>query len=279
MFDIGTYTRTTALDRLIDLFLSPGKEQGGEAPARQIVSLGAGTDTRPFRLFSQSAYPHLTYHEIDFEVTSRRKLQTVQGNPQLSRVLTNAAAKNPQTWTATPVHGGAYYCHGMDLRDLDAAGTTDALDGLRTDVPTLVLSECCLCYLKVEESERVLRYFASRIAAAVATVVYEPVHLDDAFGKTMVSNLAARGIHMPGMDRYRNAKDQIQRLLDGGFGAAECKSVEAIWEAWVDAAEKERVDQLEGLDEVEEWKLLAGHYVVVWGVKGEGLESMFRPTT
>lgn len=198
----------------------------------------------------------------------------MQGNPQLSRILTKPASQSTRTWSAQPVNGGEYHCHGIDLRELDSS-LTEALDGLRTDIPTLVLSECCLCYLKVEEAERVLRYFTSRIAA-VATIVYEPVHLDDAFGKTMVSNLAARDINMPGMDRYRNAQDQIQRLRDAGFGAAHCKSVEAIWESWVPAAEKERVDQLEGLDEVEEWKLLAGHYIVAWGTKGEGLGTLLQ---
>ncbi len=242
------------------------------------MSLGAGTDTRPFRLFASAAHPKLTYHEVDFDVTSRKKLQIVQGNPQLSRILTNPSAQGPQTWTAQPVHGsGEYYCHGMDLRELDGS-IAKPLDGLRTDVPTLVLSECCLCYLKVEEAERVLRYFTSRIAS-VAIIIYEPVHLDDAFGKTMVSNLAARNIHMPGMDRYRNSTDQIQRLHDAGFGAAECKSVESIWTLWIDASEKERVDQLEGLDEVEEWKLLAGHYVVAWGGKGEGLGTLLQSST
>ncbi|OAA61493.1 Leucine carboxyl methyltransferase superfamily [Cordyceps fumosorosea ARSEF 2679] len=272
----GTYTRTSALDRLIRSFLSPSPtEDASTGSERQIVSLGAGTDTRPFRLFARASHPRLTYHELDFDVTSRRKLQTVQGNPPLSRILANASPKSATTWAAQPAQGaGAYYCHGLDLRDLDT-GITEPLDGLRTDVPTLVLSECCLCYLKVEEAERVLRYFTSRIAAGVAVVLYEPVHLDDAFGKTMVSNLAARSIQMPGMDRYRNASDQIQRLREAGFGAAaECKSVESIWESWIDTAEKERVDQLEGLDEVEEWKLLAGHYIVAWGVKGQGLGTL-----
>ncbi|EGX91202.1 Leucine carboxyl methyltransferase superfamily [Cordyceps militaris CM01] len=270
----GTYTRTSALDRLVQSFLSPAAGESAASTERQIVSLGAGTDTRPFRLFA-GAGPHqkLTYHELDFDVTSRRKLQIVQGNRQFSRIVTNSAVKSAQTWTAQPAHGaGEYYCHGVDLRELDRS-ITEPLDGLRTNVPTLVLSECCLCYLQVEEAERVLRYFTSRIAN-VAAIIYEPVHLDDVFGKTMVSNLAARHIHMPSMDRFRNAGDQVRRLRDAGFRAAECQSIESIWESWIDAAEKERVDQLEGLDEVEEWKLLAGHYVVVWGVQGEGLGTL-----
>lgn len=93
----------------------------------------------------------------------------------------------------------------------------------------------------------------------------------------MVSNLAARNIHMPGMDRYRNEQDQIQRLQDAGFTElADCRTVASIWDLWIDAAEKERVDRLEGLDEVEEWELLAGHYIVAWGANDEDFGKLLR---
>jgi [phosphatase 2A protein]-leucine-carboxy methyltransferase len=270
--DAGTYTRTTALDRLIDAFLSPSSSDGSTPSQRQIISLGAGTDTRPFRLFSHPSTPHLVYHEVDFDVISKRKFQTIQGNPSLSRILTEASPTEGQTWTSKPANGGEYYCHGVDLRELDKSIETP-LTGLRPDVPTLVLSECCLCYLKHEEAARVVTYFTSRISN-LSLIIYEPVHLDDAFGKTMVSNLAVRGIRMPGLDHCRNSDDQISRLRDAGFETAKCLTVDEIWEQWVEEGEKERIRGLERLDEVEEWKLLAGHYIVVWGYKGPGLGTM-----
>ena len=145
------------------------------------------------------------------------------------------------------------------------------LPGLRTDIPTLLLSECCLCYLKEEESERVLKYFGMP-TVNLAAVLYEPMHLDDAFGTTMVSNLAARGIRMPGLEKLRNSKDQVQRLRDHGFSTVKYMTIDNVWDSWVDSDEKERVDGLEGLDEVEEWKLLAGHYIVSWAYKGNGFD-------
>lgn len=102
------------------------------------------------------------------------------------------------------------------------------------------------------------------------------MHLDDAFGDTMVSNLAARHISMPGLQAYRNAKDQIGRLIGAGFTTAKYMTIDNSWEDWVSQEEKERVHQLEGLDEVEEWKLLAGHYIVAWGYRGEGFTHMGR---
>ncbi|KAL7938150.1 S-adenosyl-L-methionine-dependent methyltransferase [Trichoderma chlorosporum] len=267
----GTYTRTTAIDNLVHSFLAVanGKDQMGGA-TRQIVSLGAGTDTRPFRIFGQQGHPQLIYHEIDFSVTSAKKLKTVEAAPPLASILTNRSTGDADGWSSQPLNG-EYFCHGLDIRRLSPT-STETLPDLRTDVPTLVLSECCLCYLSQEESEGVLEYFSSRIPD-IAVVIYEPIHLGDPFSDTMVSNLAARNIHMPSLDRRRDEQDQIARLKRIGFETTRQLTVDRLWTKWVNAEEKERVDRLEGLDEVEEWQLLAGHYVVVWSFRGDGFEG------
>ncbi|KAL7916069.1 S-adenosyl-L-methionine-dependent methyltransferase [Trichoderma velutinum] len=267
----GTYTRTTAIDNLVHSFLAgaEGEEQQG-GTTKQIVSLGAGTDTRPFRLFSQQSHPQLVYHEIDFSVTSAKKLKTVEAVPPLASVLTNRSTGDTGSWSSQPSNG-EYFCHGLDIRRLSPAAT-EILPGLRTDVPTLILSECCLCYLSQEESEGVLEYFSSRISN-ISVVIYEPIHLGDAFSDTMISNLAARNIHMPSLERSRDGADQASRLKRIGFENARQLTIDRLWSKWVNAEEKERVDRLEGLDEIEEWQLLAGHYVVVWSFRGDGFEG------
>ncbi|PON29502.1 leucine carboxyl methyltransferase 1 [Trichoderma gamsii] len=270
----GTYTRTAAIDHLVHSFLSEATEgaQGQAVATKQIVSLGAGTDTRPFRLFSQQQQgrPNLVYHEIDFSVTSAKKLKTVEGVPSLASILSNRSTGETSDWSSKPPNG-EYYCHGLDIRQLSPA-STKTLPGLRTDIPTLILSECCLCYLSREESDGVLEYFTSRIPNA-AVVIYEPVHLGDPFSDTMVSNLAARNIHMPNLERRRNEADEAARLKRIGFETTRQLTIDRIWSKWVNAEEKERVDRLEGLDEVEEWQLLAGHYMVIWSFRGDGFEE------
>lgn len=266
---LGTYTRTQALNNLVDAFLTRD-ETSSSKTIKQIISLGAGTDTRPFKLFDVADASHIIYHELDFDVTSTKKLQLVRGIPVLSKILTDISTNDTGSWTSHPNAGGEYYAHGIDLRSLHAE--TELL-GLRLDVPTLVLSECCLCYLQRTESEQLIQYFASRIPN-LSIVLYEPMHLDDAFGDTMVSNLAARQISMPGLQAYRNAKDQKRRLADAGFTTAKYMTIDDAWEDWISQEEKDRVHQLEGLDEVEEWKLLAGHYIVAWGYRGEGFTRM-----
>lgn len=270
-----------ALDRLVDAFLSEDSAHDGEKKERQIVSLGAGTDTRCFRLFSQKARRHpLLYHEVDFPPISHRKRMTVQATPPLRSILPHPVPVEEEgvagSWRSTPEgDGNQYWCHGMDLRDLSKehqqpdSSPQVLVAGLREDVPTLLISECCLCYLETPEAKRVIKYFTDRISD-LGLVLYEPVKPDDPFGRQMVSNLASRKIKMPTLDDHKEPRDQEERLREAGFTMIQQKTVDKLWEHWVSKDEKERLDDLEGLDEVEEWHLLAAHYIVAWGWRGTG---------
>jgi [phosphatase 2A protein]-leucine-carboxy methyltransferase len=149
--------------------------------------------------------------------------------------------------------------------------------GISVEIPTLVLSECCLIYLPPEDAESVFSYFTSAFlpATPVGVIVYEPIRPHDAFGRTMVSNLTARGIHLQTLTAHDSLAAQKERMRKHGFGGTEgsdAKGVQAadidfIWQAWIEATEKERVENLEWMDEVEEWRLLARHYCLAWGWK------------
>jgi [phosphatase 2A protein]-leucine-carboxy methyltransferase len=144
---------------------------------------------------------------------------------------------------------------------------------MRTDVPTLLISECCLCYLEDSEANAVIEWFANKIPS-LAIIIYEPIRPDDPFGKMMISNLAARRIRMPTLETYKSPDDQVRRLREVGFENVKQMTIEEVWDSWIPAEEKERVDGLEGLDEIEEWKLLADHYIVVWAWRGLGFGSL-----
>lgn len=215
----------------------------------------------------------------------------VQATPALRNILPEPTpcedASSSNSWRSYPEGAGnQYWCHGLDLRDLSTRTPPSEgdmehsshieLSGLRTDVPTMLISECCLCYLETNQAEEVIKYFASRIAN-LGMVLYEPIKPDDAFGKQMVSNLAARRITMPTLAAYKEPGDQERRLRQIGFEEVRQTTINKVWEQWVNDEEKERVDALEGLDEVEEWQLLAGHYIVVWGWRGRGFEGCKAP--
>ncbi|APA06206.1 hypothetical protein SS1G_01313 [Sclerotinia sclerotiorum 1980 UF-70] len=283
----GTYSRTTALDLLIESFLS---QPENSAPQRkQIISLGAGTDTRYFRLRAKNLHKGVIYHEFDFPsvcaaknrlvqqnhaelIGTERFFEMGQGDGEIAQPAMAKGVQASSEWGLGRTIDGhsevGYMCHPLDLRKLPSIIGLDSFHGIKSDLPTLIVSECCLCYLEVDVAQDVIKWFTNKIPS-IGIVLYEPVGVYDAFGQMMVENLASRGIVMPTVQKYKTLKDQKDRLVGLGFGTAEgginAVSIENVWENWVAGRERERVDRLEGLDEVEEWLLLARHYSVVWG--------------
>ncbi|TPR02274.1 Alg9-like mannosyltransferase family protein [Aspergillus niger] len=232
----GTYVRTTAIDRLVTRFLNAHPSH----PKKQIISLGAGTDTRIFRLLSSPTYDasDLVYHEIDFPVNTSAKIKLIRAAPLLQRVLSSSSSDTVEiSPTNDALHSPSYHLHPLDLRNLP---TSPALPGLDPTLPTLLLSECCLIYLTPSEASLVVRHFTETIFPAttpVGLVLYEPIRPDDAFGRTMVANLATRGIQLQTLQEYASLGAQRRRLremgLDGGQAAAD---VDFIWERWATSA-------------------------------------------
>ncbi|KAK5117208.1 hypothetical protein LTR85_008976 [Meristemomyces frigidus] len=261
----GTYVRTTAIDNLVRRFLQHEPKQ-----RKQIVSLGAGSDTRFWRFSSEDAsasFAEVNYHELDFEANVNQKRASTRQSSSLSEITQKAEKK-----------GWRYHLHALDLRTLTNK-SPPPIPGLDPELPTLMLSECCLCYLPPDTAASVLQYFTMNLKGPLALALYEPIRPFDAFGKTMVSNLASRGIHLQTLKRYGSLEAQRQRLRLAGFGEGQgARDVSQLYESgeWVSPAERERVEKLEWLDEVEEWKLLASHYCVAWGWKGEGFGEAWQ---
>src|ERR1700761_4407124 len=80
----GTYVRTKAIDHLLICFLNEDTEK-----KKQIVSLGAGSDTRFFRFWDESRFGNsrVEYHELDFETNINRKRSAIRGSTQLAELV------------------------------------------------------------------------------------------------------------------------------------------------------------------------------------------------
>ncbi|KAJ5879710.1 Leucine carboxyl methyltransferase eukaryotic [Penicillium solitum] len=289
----GTYARTTAIDQLVARFLGPSSAENTHK--KQIISLGAGSDTRVFRLLSSRQTPDFVYHELDFAVNTAEKIRAIRSVPVLQSALgIDSSGVSSEKDTRVTVseagdalHSPSYHVHPVDLRSLstcsDPAG---ALPGVETGLPTLLISECCLVYLSPLEAEQVVAFFTQRLfghgnpvsgpgdtlqgaqpnVVPLGLILYEPIRPNDAFGRTMVSNLAARGIQLKTLPTYASLEAQRGRFQDQGFGDGQAAAdIEFIWKRWVNEDEKERVAGLEMLDEMEEWQLLARHYCIAWG--------------
>lgn len=282
--------RTTTIDELVARFLGPCSSENKQR--KQIISLGAGSDTRVFRFLSSRQTPDFIYHELDFAVNTTAKISAIRSTPELQSVLgidPSGSEKNNQVTVSEAgdaLHSSSYHVHPIDLRSLSAYNDpAQVLPGVETGLPTLLISECCLIYLSPAEAEKVVTFFTEGLfgsgnisssdggaqtgntdVAPLGLILYEPIRPNDAFGEVMVSNLAARGIQLQTLHKYASLEAQRNRFREQGFGAGQAAGdIEFIWKSWVSDEEKERVAGLEMLDELEEWELLARHYCIAWG--------------
>lgn len=292
----GTWARTTAIDLLVDKFITSLAATAGSS-RRQIISLGAGSDTRFFRLkqkYSDIRGGDLLYHEIDFPINTATKIRQLESSSFANiaqelcgvNLLFQNADLGSDCTTAISAGAPGYFIHSRDLREL--ATSSKVLPWVETDVPTLLISECCLIYLSPTDADAVLKYFTEMFPSTtpLGIVIYEPIRPHDAFGRTMVANLTARGIHLQTLEANATLEMQKQRLKRFGFGAPKREDrdhsengviadtdeggvgaidLDYMWSSWVSDKEKDRVTELEWMDEVEEWVLLMKHYCVAWG--------------
>ena len=257
----GTYVRTSAIDLLVAKFLMTYPSS-----AKQIISLGAGTDTRFFRLLDLYPQMRLVYHEIDFPTNTLAKIAAIQRHPLLHRKLLHMPS------TSASYHSDTYNIHALDLRSLASSSEETPLPpipNLDPSIPTLILSEMCLVYLQPSTVQSIVSSLLThylRPATPTSLILYEPILPQDAFGRTMISNLQTRNIHLHTLTAYPELGDQRARLQGYGLtGGAKVADTNTIWRRWINDEEKERIAGLEFLDELEELEMLLRHYCVAWG--------------
>ncbi|PKI85202.1 [phosphatase 2A protein]-leucine-carboxy methyltransferase [Malassezia vespertilionis] len=288
LINIGTALRSHQVDARVSNFLRTGSITGppmaSTHTAFQIVSLGAGSDTRFWRMGDVSMHPDALwsrvshYIEIDYPEIASHKVHSIHTQPMLHTALQEIVLEE---------HGLAsarYTLLGEELSALvppEGSGSTRALDSLFAkldpSLPTLLLWECVLAYLEPCTANRILTTLCARLPN-VAIVSYDmcvagdthaPNAPPDRFGKVMLQNLAARNLGLAGARAYTTPeayKHRFHTLLSstaGAHGPCEMRSeAYTLQHAWrtLPRAEQERLSRLEGLDEVEELEMLLGHY-------------------
>ncbi|OWZ62162.1 leucine carboxyl methyltransferase 1 [Cryptococcus neoformans] len=293
LINVGTHHRTWGIDLLVDRFLQSG--------GKQVVSLGAGSDTRFWRLMSRATPPDLAkYVEIDFPHLTSPKAQRIARHRKLSQYLDSPLDPSAATTPAMPPPGQhsykvskggtqlsspLYTLIPLDLRpspsepasSISSILTHHILPQLDPNLPTLFLAECLFPYMSPDDSKEIIKWFGETFHSCMG-VVYEMVGLDDSFGNVMRRNLAVRNLSIPG-SIFSTPESQAGRftspVLEGGkFDSAGAKTLWQIREEDVGPEELQRISKLEILDEIEELRLVLEHYVIAWGTKGETMSSI-----
>ncbi|UZJ52458.1 hypothetical protein CBS101457_001778 [Exobasidium rhododendri] len=277
IINIGTYLRCRAIDTLVDDFLDGGSGQ------KQIISLGAGSDSRFWRLQADSKRKGKLKHyvELDFAELTISKVEKIVRHRELLSLVSSSEEDVHLYPDRSSIQSKTYSLLACDLRLLDATSSVDEKlkAVLNPDLDTLILAECVLAYLSPASSSALLRYLATLVYRPCA-VCYEMCVAGDVesetaepskFGTVMLNNLQARSLSMPGSRTYSTVASQAERFQkafgkdqarpDAGEGSA--ITLKKVWQT-LDNAQKQRLSRLQGLDEVEELEMLLSHYAVSW---------------
>ncbi|EEB07566.1 leucine carboxyl methyltransferase Ppm1 [Schizosaccharomyces japonicus yFS275] len=259
----GTFVRTWSIDALCEEFILrvPGM--------KQIISLGAGTDTRVFRFLAKYGPSKFVYHEFDFLVNCVKKLRVISRHKDMSDLLGGPDGFKIDARQGT-LRSASYNLTSMDINDL---AKQPLLEHIRPDLPTILLSECCLCYLSVGGVDAIYQWATSTFPSLM-TIIYEPIRSSDPFGAMMVRNLSARGITMPTLSHYDTPDDQKKRMREYGFSFCNALDFYEIEKQWFSQELVKRLNHIEMLDELEEWALLASHYCLVYAISKKCEESI-----
>ncbi|KZO93872.1 leucine carboxyl methyltransferase [Calocera viscosa TUFC12733] len=262
LINVGTWLRTRSVDLLVEEFIAR-VEGGGKV---QVLSVGAGSDTRFWRLATGPLKDRLAkYIEVDFPEITSSKARSIWKHARLKVVL--GACKLDAGGTA--LHSEVYHLLPFDLRQPPAA--LGALLNLDAALPTLLLAECVLPYMPPEAGGALLHWATAGLGLGgervpVGVVLYEMFGLGDAFGGVMRENLAARGVSIPGTLPSLHALQE--RFEAAGYTQSSALTLQDIRTHYVPRSETERVATLELIDEYEELDLVLRHYAVAWASKG-----------
>ncbi|ODV65234.1 leucine carboxyl methyltransferase 1 [Hyphopichia burtonii NRRL Y-1933] len=263
----GTYLRTKVIDLVVEEFIKEFKQV-------QIISLGGGSDTRCFRVF-EKYQENIKYIEFDFPESVKIKKLAIENDEELKKLIGDTAeakeigTKEEFVQLESELHTAKYHLIGFDLRELDQLNE----DYIDKDTPTLILSECVLCYLTPKENEDIMSYWKNKLDKR-CYLIYEPMSLNDAFGETMTQNLSNRGIDLHTFHKYPNLttrhsffRDTIGlnnvKLTDTSDIAGYSGSLSN--KEWISTTELNRINRLELIDELEEIRLLFKHYCLCYG--------------
>ncbi|CAE6491056.1 unnamed protein product [Rhizoctonia solani] len=264
LMNVGTYVRSTAIDMLVESWLNLA---GANTEKRQIVSLGAGSDTRYWRLMDKGFRERIaSYVELDFTENTSRKAKAVMQSQSLSDAL-GSDVKIERGGTG--LGSSNYYLIPLDLREgvpaleplISSPSSNAPLD---PSLPTLFIAECVFVYMPPSASGAILQWFSNTFGRA-AGIVYEMFGLQDSFGKVLKDNLKARHIELPGVDAFPSLNSQLSRYTSNGFSHSKGRTLKSIRRENIPVSELQRISRLEHLDEIEELELVLEHYSITWG--------------
>ena len=287
----GTHARVCCIDRMIHAFCQlvveqhetrldakeemddeeDKDEEEGECVV-QIVILGCGKDTVFFRnqeSLTRNSALTLRWFEVDHPPMIQEKADTVSANPDVFDNI-NVNKMETDIYEMEPSIGISCTLLGHDLRE---EGITEKLQraGCDSSTPTLFILECVLMYLPDNDSQTLLQSIATSYRNQAYLCFYEPILGNDAFGNVMENNLSRAGLATPesSLRQTRTLREQLAKVVEkSGWQQATACDMWHAYDTIVTAAQRQRGNRAEFLDEWEEFVLIMQHYCFLVAATG-----------
>ncbi|AET39161.1 leucine carboxy methyltransferase Ecym_4082 [Eremothecium cymbalariae DBVPG len=248
VMNYGTYLRTESVDVELHKFL----ERYGERA--QVVNLGCGSDLR--MLMIMDAFENVRYVDIDFQASVKLKKDVLIINERLKQQI-----KVGDGFSEDRIVTDRYVLVPGDLRN--GAEICSLLKEFTSrDVPTIIITECVLCYLSDDSSKNIIDVVISFYEHG-EWISYDPIggaDNNDRFGIIMQANLReSRRLEMPTLMMYNSKETYASRFPYNS-------SIKTMWEYYesdISSKEKQRLKTLQFLDELEELEILLSHYIIL----------------
>lgn len=212
---------------------------------RQIVNLGCGLDTTAFNLLASDDCVSFKYVEIDLPDVTNPKTQVIREDPKIRKLL----GDHTTFGELLQVQSDRYVLASSDITKLDSLDEKLRLAGINFSVPTMVVTEFVLAYIKTTEIEALIDYFAQRFPC-LCFVDFCTANLDSEFGKREMDVLEQRGIPFIAKEYYWNPSTVRRTYEVRGF-VHESMTMQEMLGSCVDPNEKQRVGSIEPIEQSE----------------------------
>ena len=250
----GYYIRRKTVQMALEAFAEATEGRG------QIVSIGAGYDST-FFVLTEKGVAYSRYFEVDFPHVIAKKSLIMKNTPHLLD-LVQAPVFDEES---KEIKGDNYSLIGADVTVFAELNKKLKSHGLDYSLPTLFLAECVFTYMAAPDSDRVIHWAASAPFPETWFVVYEQIRPKDAFGRTMLANLQARGSPLLGIEAYPSDEAHVERYRKLGFESVCVRTMLDMYTTGLTVEEKKRIEEKEEFDEDEEWREKCSHYTVSIG--------------
>ena len=193
---------------------------------------------------------------------------------------------------------------------------TTQCNNFNKNIPTLIISECCLVYIKKESVLQLCLKLSQLLNSNnnyhhhqqqqqqhhhhndVIWFSYDMINPNDIYGKQMSKNLTLAGFQIPGFHDFPTLHHQSQRFLQDDddedttkqqhnnnsnidndnkkWHDANSFTMRTYYEKYIHNEEKKRLKTLELFDEIEEFNLLMDHYSFTVATIGNKFKSIMK---